>query len=108
MEFQDYLEAGVHNFVREGTLAASWAKASMRLTNSLRHLGDSRSQWLQTFANASVFRETEEALSENLIGYTLTELVQIVMTTGAFEKIRAQSEGANKASHPALVSLLEG
>ena len=26
MEFHDYLEAGVHNSVREGTQAASWAK----------------------------------------------------------------------------------
>ena len=46
MEFQDYLQAGVHDSVREGTPAASWAKAKMRLTKSLRHLGDSRSQWL--------------------------------------------------------------
>ena len=30
------------------------------------------------------------------------------MTTGAFEKIRVQSEGGNKASDPALMSLLEG
>ena len=32
MEFQDYLQAGVHDSVREGTPAASWAKAKMRLT----------------------------------------------------------------------------
>ena len=30
------------------------------------------------------------------------------MTPGAFEKIRVQSDGGNKASHPALMSLLEG
>ena len=54
----------------------------MRLTKSLRHLGDPRSQWLQTFASASGFGGTEEALIENLIGYTLTEQVQINMTTG--------------------------
>ena len=40
MEFHDYFEVGVHDFVREGTPAASWAKAKMRLTKSLRHLGD--------------------------------------------------------------------
>ena len=39
MEFQEYLQAGVHDSVREGTPAASWAKAKMRLTKSLRHLG---------------------------------------------------------------------
>ena len=50
----------------------------------------------------------EEALIENLIGCTLTEQVQINMTTGAFEKIRVQSEGGNKASDPASISLLEG
>ena len=82
MEFQDYLQAGVHDSVREGTPAASWAKAKMRLTKSLRHLGDSRSQWLQTFASASGFGGTEDALIENLIGYMLTEQVQINMTTG--------------------------
>ena len=108
MEFQDYLQAGVHDSVREGTPAASWAKVKMRLTKSLRHLADSRSQWLQTFASASGFGGTEEALIENLIGYTLTQQVQINMTTGAFEKIRVQSEGGNKASDPALMSLLEG
>ena len=46
MEFQDYLQAGVHDSVREGTPAALWAKANMRLTKSVRHLGDSRSQWV--------------------------------------------------------------
>ena len=106
-QFQDYLQAGVHDSVREGTPAASWAKAKMRLTKFLRHLGDSRSQWLQTFASASRFGWTEDALIENLIGYTLTEQVQINMTTGAFEKIRVQSETVNKASDPALLSLLE-
>ena len=108
MEFQDYLQAGVHDSVREGTPAASWSKAKMRLTKSLRHLGDSRSQWLQTFAIASGFGGTEEALIENLIRYTLTEHAQINMTTGAFEKILVQSEGGNKASEPALMSLLGG
>ena len=86
MEFQHYLQAGVHDSVREGTPATSRAKAKMRLTKSLSHLGDSRSQWLQTFASASGFGGREEALIENLIGYTLTEQVQINMTTGAFEK----------------------
>ena len=81
MEFQDYLQAGVHDSMREGTPAVSSAKAKMRLTKSLRHLGDSRSQWLQTFASASGFGGIEEALIENLIGYTLTEQVQINMTT---------------------------
>ena len=108
MEFQAYLQAGVHDSVREGTPAASWAKAKMRLTKSLRHLGDSRSQWPQTFASASGFGGTEEALIENLIGYTLTEQVQINMTTGAFEKIRVLPHTVNKASDPALLSLLEG
>ena len=108
MEFQDYLQAGVHDSVREGTPAASWAKAKMRLTKSLRHLGDSRSQWLQTFASASRFGGTEDVLIENLIGYTLTEQVQINMTTGAFEKIRVQSETVSETSDPALISLLEG
>ena len=108
MEFQDYLLAGVHDSVREGTPAASWAKAKMRLTKSLRHLGDSRLQRLQTFASASGSGGTEEALIENLIGYTLTEQVQINMTTGAFEKIRVQPDTVNKASDPALLSLLEG
>ena len=110
MEFQDYLQAGVHDSVREGTPAASCAKAKakMRLTKSLRHLGDSRSQRLSTFASASRFGGTEEALVENLIGYTLTEQVQINMTTGAFEKIRVQPNTVNKASDPALLSLLEG
>ena len=88
MEFHDYLEAGVHDFVREGTPTVSWAKAKMRLTKSLCHLGDSRSQWLQTFANASGFRGIEEALVENLVGYTMTEKVQLNTTSGAFEKIR--------------------
>ena len=106
MEFQDYLQAAVHDSVREGTPAASWAKAKMRLSKSLRHLGDSGSQWLQTFASASGFGGTEDALIENLIGYTLTEQVQINMTTGAFEKIRVQSETVNKASDLALLSLL--
>ena len=108
MEFQDYLQAGVHDSVREGTPAASLAKAKMRLTKSLRHLGDSRSQWLRTFASASGFGGTEEALIENLIGYTLTEQVQINMTTGAFEKIGVQPDTVNKASDPALLRLLEG
>ena len=108
MEFQDYLQAGVHDSVREGTPAASWAKAKMRLTKSLRHLGDLRSQWLQTFASASGFGGTQEALIENLIGYTLTEQVQINMTTGAFEKIKVQPDIVNRASDPALMSLLEG
>ena len=45
---------------------------------------------------------------ENLIGYTLTEQVQINMTTGAFEKIRVQPDTVNKASDRALLSLLEG
>ena len=80
----------------------------MRLMKSLRHLGDLRSQWLQTFASASRFGGTEEALIENLIGYTLTEQVQINMTTGAFQKIRVQPDTVNKASDPALLSLLEG
>ena len=52
------LEAGVHNSVREGTPAASLAKAKMRLSKSLCHLEDSRSQCLPTFANASGFRGT--------------------------------------------------
>ena len=108
MEFQDYLSAGVHDSLREGTPAASWAKAEMRLTKSLRHLGDSRSQWLQTFAGASGFGGTEEALIENPIGYTLTEQVQINMTTGAFEKIKVQPDTVNRTSDPALMSLLEG
>ena len=73
MEFQDYLQAAVHDSVREGTLAASWAKAKMRLTKSLRHLRDWRSQWLQTFASASGCGGTQEALIEKLIGYTWTE-----------------------------------
>ena len=80
----------------------------MRFTKSLRHLGDSRSQWFQTFANASRFGGTEDALIENLIGYTLTKQVQINMTTGAFEKMRVQSENVSKTSDPALMSLLEG
>ena len=80
----------------------------MRLTKSLRHLGDSRSQWLHTFASASGFGGTHDALIENVIGYTLTEQVQINMTTGAFEKIRVQPETVNKASDPTLLSLLEG
>ena len=108
MEFQDYLQAGVHDSVREGTPAASWAKAKLRLTKSLRHPGESRSQWLQTFASASGFGGTEEALVENLIGYTLTEQVQINMTTGAFEKIKVQPDTVNRGSDPALMSLLEG
>ena len=108
MEFQDYLKAGVHDTVREGIPAASWAKAKMRLTKSLRHLGDSRSQWLQTFASASGFGGTEDALIENLIGYTLTEQVQINMTTGAFEKIKVQPDPVNRTSDPVLMSLLEG
>ena len=108
MEFQNYLHARVHDSVREGTSAASWAKAKMRFAKSLRHLGDSRSQWLQTFASASGFGGTEEPLIENLIGYTLTEQVRINMSTGAFEKIRVQSETVGKASDPALLSLLEG
>ena len=108
MEFQDYLQAGMHDSVREGTPAASSAKAKMRLTKSLRHLGYSRSQWLQTFASASGFGGTGEALIENLIGYTLTEQVQINMTTGAFEKIKVQPDTVNRASDPALISLLEG
>ena len=78
----------------------------MRLTKSLRHLGDSRS--LQTFASASGLGGTEEALIENLIGYTLTEQVQINMTTGAFEKIKVQPDTVNRGSDPALMSLLEG
>ena len=80
----------------------------MRLTKSLRHLGDSRSQWLQTFASASGFGGTEDARIPNLIGYTLTEQVQINMTTGAFEKIRVQSDTVIKVSDPAVLSLLEG
>ena len=108
MEFQDYLQAGVHDSLRQGIPAASRAKAKMRLTKSLRHLGDSRSQWLQTFAGASGFGRTEEALIKNLIGYTLTEQVQINMTTGAFEKIQVQPDTVNRASDPALMSLLEG
>ena len=108
MEFHDYLEAGVHDPVREGTLAASWATAKMRLTKSLRHLGDSRSQWRQTFAHASGFRGIEEALVENLIGYTMIEKVQLNIASGAFEKIRVPSEDIGKATDPALHSLLEG
>ena len=63
----------------------------MRLTKSLRHLGDLRLQWLQTFASASGFRGTGDALIENLVGYTSTEHVQKNMTTGAFANIRVQS-----------------
>ena len=55
------------------------------------------------FASASGSGGTKEALIENLIGYTLTEQVQINMTTRAFERIRVQSEGVNKASDPALM-----
>ena len=55
-----------------------------------------------------VFGGTEEALIENLIGYTLTEQVQINMTTGAFQKIKVQPDTLNRASDPALMSLLEG
>ena len=80
----------------------------MRLTKYLRHLGDSPSQWLQPFASASGFGGREDALIKNLIGYTLTEQVQINMTTGAFEKIRVQSETLSKTSDSALISLLEG
>ena len=80
----------------------------MRLTKSLRHLRDSRSQWLQTFASASGFGGTEEALVENPIGHTLTEQVQINMTTGGFEKIKVQPDAVNRGSDPALISLLEG
>ena len=82
-------------------------KGKNEVTKSLRHLGDSRSQWLETFASASGFGGTEDALIANLIGYTLVELVQINMTTGAFEKIRVQSETVSKTSDPALMSLLE-
>ena len=108
MKFQDYLQAGVHDSVLEGTPAASWAKAKMRLTKSLCHLGDLRVQWLQTFANASGFGGTEDALIENLIGYTPTEHVQINITTGAFANIRVQSSNVSKTSDLALMSLLEG
>ena len=108
IQFQDYLQAGMHDSVREGTPAASLAKAKMRLTKSLRQLGDSRSEWLQTFASGPGYGGTEEALIKSLIGYTLTEQVQINMTTGAFEKIRVQPDTVNKASDPALLSLLDG
>ena len=80
----------------------------MRLTKSLRHLADSRSQRLQAFASASGFGGTEDALIENVIGYTPTEQVLIYMTRGAFEKIRVHSEAVSKTSDPALMSLLEG
>ena len=57
-------------------------------SKSLRHVGDSRSQYLQPFANVLVFRGTKEALVENLVGYTMTEKVRLNTTSGAFEKIR--------------------
>ena len=100
MEFQDYLQAGVHDSVRDGAPAASWAKAKMRLTKSLRHLGDSPSQWLQTFASASRFGGTEDALIENLIGYTLKEQVQINMTTGARTQEDIRPPGGTRSVEP--------
>ena len=108
MEFHDYLEAGVKGSVRERTLAASWAKAKIRLIKSLRHLGDSRSQWHPTFAKASGFRGTEKALVENLVGYTMIDKVQLNATSGAFEKTCVPSEDTGKATDPALPTLLDG
>ena len=63
---------------------------------------------IQAFASALGFGGTQDTLIENLIGYTLTERVQINTTKEAFEKIRLQSKVMNKSSDPALISLLEG
>ena len=45
MEFGDYLEAGVHEAIRENTFATDWARAKVRITKSLKQLGDNRSKW---------------------------------------------------------------
>ena len=60
MEFGDYLEAGVHDAVRENTSATDWARAKVRINKSLRQLGDNKSKWLEGFAGVVGFHGSED------------------------------------------------
>ena len=49
VEFGDYLEAGVHEAVRENTFAIEWARTKVRVTKSLRQDQGTCHQVPQTF-----------------------------------------------------------
>ena len=73
MEFGDYVEAGVHDAVRENTSATYWARAKVRINKSLGQLGDNKSKWPEGFAGAVGFHGSEDQLVDCIIGYTMTE-----------------------------------
>ena len=87
MEFGDYLEAGVHDVVKENTYAREWATAKVRVTKSLRQLGDNRSKWQEGFSGAMGFRVSEDSLVGCIIGYTLTEKVSLDMGSKNFKRL---------------------
>ena len=86
MEFSDYLEAWVHEPVKENTFARDWARAKVPITKSLGQLVDNRSKLLEGFAGTVCFRGCEGSLVEYLIGYTLTEKVSLNVGSRDFER----------------------
>ena len=99
MEFGGHLEAGVHGAVRENTPAA-WARAKVRVSKFLQQLGDSKHQWLRTFANAVGDRGLGENLVESIIGYTLKVQVSLNVTLGHFKKVNKDSSTEKKTANP--------
>ena len=85
MEFGDYLEAGVHDAVRENTFATDWARAKVRINKSLRQLGNNNSKWLEGFARAVGFSGSGDQLVDCILGYTTTEKVTLNVGSVKFE-----------------------
>ena len=108
MEVGDYLEAGVHDAVRGNRFATKWARAKVRVTKSLRQLGDNRSKWPEGFAGAVGFRRSEDSLVECIIGYTITEKVSLNVGSGNFKRITQESKVCNQRTDRALRSQLKG
>ena len=105
MELGDYLEAGVHNAVRENTSAT---RAKVRINKSLTQLGDNKSKWPEGFAGAVGFYGSEEQLVDCIIGYTLTEKITLNMGFGNFERVSQEPKPSPPRTDLALMSLLQG
>ena len=108
MEFGDYIEAGVHDALRENTCATDWAIAKVQINKSLRLMGENKSKWLEGFAGAVGFHGSEEQLVECIIGYTLSEKVALNVGSGTFERISQDPKPKPPATDPALMSLFQG
>ena len=107
MEFGDYLEAGVHDVVRENTSATDWARAKVCINKSLRQLGDNKSKWLEGFAGAVGFNGSEDQLVDCIIGYTMMERVTLNVGSGNFERVSQEPKVNPTVTNPAQLSLLQ-